>query len=201
MHYLGIGIEFLVGAVFLISFCSKIKRAAFAEFADSLRDMGLVPARVARPVAASVVAAEGAIVLLVSVPLTLGAGFAAAAVLLVVFTGGIARTLRRGAAASCRCFGSSKAPLGVRHVVRNVALTACAALGALTTLMPPERIHLGGAVVAAAAGLVSGGLITVLDNLHELFFSTTHSVSPVNAGTGRRERRPDSREESRSWPI
>ncbi|MFD5143037.1 MauE/DoxX family redox-associated membrane protein [Streptomyces sp. NPDC058401] len=191
MHYLSIGTRFLIGVVFLISFCSKAKPAAFGEFADSLRDMRLVPARRVRPVAAAVVAAEAATVLLVSVPAAGGAAFTIAAALLAVFTGAIALTVRRGAATPCRCFGASKAPLGVRHIVRNLALAACAVFGAVTTLMPPGRAAVGGTLVAAAAGTLAGVLVTVLDDLYGLFLSTTtQPVSPVKeTGHGLSDRR------------
>jgi uncharacterized membrane protein YphA (DoxX/SURF4 family) len=53
----------------------------------------------------------------------------AAGVTLVVFTVLILRVLARGEHPPCACFGAwSAAPLGMRHVVRNVAFLAVAGL-------------------------------------------------------------------------
>ncbi|MET9413954.1 MauE/DoxX family redox-associated membrane protein, partial [Streptomyces klenkii] len=133
MGCLAIGIQCLIGVVFLASSAGKAAgRRSFDRFVSSVAGMQVVPVRRARPVARTVVAAEGAVCvsLTVPVPAATVVGLAIAAVLLAVFTAGITLSVRRGVRAPCRCFGASPAPLGPRHIVRNLALTAAAVTGA-----------------------------------------------------------------------
>ncbi|MGV9850224.1 MauE/DoxX family redox-associated membrane protein [Streptomyces sp. NPDC003442] len=172
VQYLVIAVRAMIGVVFLIAFLSKSAgRGRFTAFVDSLPAMGVVPPRLVGPAAGAVVTAEGAVCALLIAPSD-GAtvvGLALAAGLLSVFAAAIARTVRRGTGAACRCFGASAAPLGRRHLLRNVLLTAVAATAALLTLTDQAPATATGALVAAAAGLVAGALVTVLDDLTELF--------------------------------
>ncbi|WP_391858451.1 MauE/DoxX family redox-associated membrane protein [Streptomyces rugosispiralis] len=167
-----IAVRAVIGVVFLIAFLGKSAgRGRFAAFVDSLPAMGVVPPRLVRPAAGAVVTAEGAVCALLIAPSDVAAvaGLALAAVLLSVFAAATARTIRRGTGATCRCFGASAAPLGRRHLVRNVLLTALAAAAGLMTLADRAPTTATGALVAAVAGLVAGALVTVLDDLAELF--------------------------------
>ncbi|MFF3868805.1 MauE/DoxX family redox-associated membrane protein [Micromonospora sp. NPDC001898] len=198
MQYLTIGIRFLLGTVFLVSSLSKVTgRGAFETFAASIRDLGLAPTRTVRPLAGTVVAVEFAVWTLLAVPLPVTgvAGLLVAAALLLVFSAGIAVSLRRGTRTACRCFGASTVALGLPHVVRNAVLAALAAAAAPATLEPTPT-HLGGAALAAVAGTVLGLLVAAGDDIAELL----HPMSPApdlrrgpqphrrgtkNAGTGR----------------
>ncbi|KXK58313.1 hypothetical protein AWW66_30480 [Micromonospora rosaria] len=198
MQYLVIVIRCLLGTVFLVASLSKVTgRGAFAAFTASIRDLRLVPARAARPVARAVVAVEFAIWVLLAVPapVTGMAGLLAAMSLLLVFGVGILAARRRGARTGCRCFGGSTGTLGLPHVVRNVVLAALAAV-AVPATMRPTPTNVGAAVLAAVAGLVLGGLVAAGDDLAELLHPTfpaparhrgppSHRTETDNAGTGR----------------
>lgn len=171
MRYLEIGTRALLAVVFVVALVGKVSsRVSYRAFVESLQQMDVVPVAALRTVAAATVAAEAVIVLLLSVPLrwTGTAGFAVAGAALVTFTAVVARTVRRDRRTSCRCFGASDTPLGRRHVVRNVALTALAGLGLVTSQSAGE-MQLVAAAVAIFAGLVTGALVTVLDDLVALF--------------------------------
>jgi len=76
-------------------------------------------------------------------------------------------SVRRGNTAPCRCFGASSTPLGPRHLVRNALLLAVAAAG-LAGVLTPGALELPGTLVAGAAGLVVGAMITVFDDIADL---------------------------------
>jgi hypothetical protein len=178
MDYLVIGCRCIIAVVFLASTASKLRGSeAFGRFLVSLRDFGL-PSSLARPVGVAVVAIEGAIPPLVILPLTTPVGLLAATSLLGVFTAAILRSLRRGMRAPCRCFGSTKAPLGASHVVRNTLLTTVAITGAVGMVTgPPTELHPAGVVMALAVGLVLAGLIIAFDDLVGLFAQSSSIAS------------------------
>ncbi|MFS7873460.1 MauE/DoxX family redox-associated membrane protein [Streptomyces asiaticus] len=217
VQYLVIAVRAMIGVVFLIAFLSKSAgRGRFAAFVESLPAMGVVPARLVGPAAAAVVTAEGAVCALL-IPPSDGAtmaGLALAAGLLSVFSAAIARTIRRGTGATCRCFGASAAPLGRRHLLRNLLLTAIAATAGLMTLAGPAPATATGALVAAAAGLVAGALVTVLDDLAELFAPSrarripdstrAHTIrrpSGISGTSGRNHASPDQRRGARGGTV
>ena len=167
MTYAAPACQGLLIVVFLASAAGKLRgRQALRAFASSLVTLGLVRSRRAAPVAAAVAGAEALAVLLLVVPVTRAAGFAAAAALLAVLTAGVAVVLARGTAAPCRCFGPSPTPLSVRHLVRNAALTGAAVLGLAAPAGSPP---VGAAVVALAAGALTGLLVSALDDIVALF--------------------------------
>lgn len=171
MQYLALGIRCLIGAVFVVSSVSKVAgRGAFGAFAASVRDMRLLPPRLARPVARGVVVTEFAVCALVVVPAAAAAGLTLAAMLLGVFAAGITLAVRRGVRAPCRCFGVSATPLGPRQIARNLVLAAVAVLGAVCGALPTAgAVRWGGAAVAVSGGLLLGGLVAVLDDIFELY--------------------------------
>jgi hypothetical protein len=192
VQYVAIGIRCLVGAVFLASFVGKVAgRDAFGVFVASVRGMRVLPVRLAMPVALLAVVCEVAICLLLVLPARIAntAGFVVASGLLVAFTVGIVVSLRRGVRAPCRCFGVSTTPLGPSHVVRNLGLATVSAVGAAAVLAAADPVHPGGVVVAMAAGLVLGGLVTVLDDIVDLFGSTSRQATGRSvAATDRRRK-------------
>jgi hypothetical protein len=123
---------------------------------------------VTRPAALLVVLGEAAVVPLLALPAPAAhrTGLALAAALLGAFAAAIALSLRRGSRTPCRCFGASATPLGPRHVVRNLLLTAGAAAGAVAPAST-AGLHPGGVLSAVFAGLLLGLLVTVLDDLIE----------------------------------
>ena len=170
----------LLCVVFVASSVSKLRGGnSFPAFVRSVRRMGVVPARLARPVAVVVVTAEvTAAVLLVIPPRLSGlAGFAISAGLLAAFTGGIVHAIRHGSREPCRCFGRSETPLGPRHVIRNSFLIVVAVFGAVTTVLGGGG-DVGQFVIAAVVGLIIGGMTVVLDDLIYLFqpSSTSHPM-------------------------
>ncbi|GIG61499.1 methylamine utilization protein MauE [Longispora fulva] len=177
MQYLVLASRCLIGVVFLASVSTKVAGpAAFAAFVRSVRRMLLVPSGLVKPVAGVVVAAEAAIVVLLAVPTraTAVAGFAVATGLLLAFAGAITVTVRRGTRTTCRCFGASTVPLGPAHVLRNLLLVAVAVAGGVAA-PTGGSLRLGESLVAAVAGLVLGGLVTVMDDIRALFHPTPAS--------------------------
>ncbi|MET8911333.1 MauE/DoxX family redox-associated membrane protein [Micromonospora sp. NPDC004551] len=159
----------LLALVFLTAVIGKLRtRAGFAGFVTSVVQFG-VPRRWAGPVARLAVAAEAAVVLLLALPGTVPAGLLLAAGLLGVLTAAIARALRRGARPACRCFGAGDAPIGARHVARNLALVAAALLGLLAGTVGGPAPGPGGLLLAAGLALPLAALVVRLDDLVALF--------------------------------
>ncbi|WP_372436905.1 MauE/DoxX family redox-associated membrane protein [Sphaerisporangium krabiense] len=165
--------------MFLVSSVGKISgRDAFSAFVDSVTKLEVVASRHARRTAYLVVTAEVAAFLLLALPFTITgvAGFAVSIVLLVAFAVSILVALRRGVRARCRCFGTAQALLGREHAARDLGVAALAALGAVATLADGS-LHWGGVAVAVFTGVISGGLITVLDDILGLFRDGTSRSS------------------------
>ncbi|MCX5202365.1 methylamine utilization protein MauE [Streptomyces sp. NBC_00237] len=176
MEYVVLACRVLVGTMFVASAASKLLSAAsFRSFVTATRDMG-VPAAIAPGVAVGVVAGECASAVLLALWPGGVAGFVVAGVLLVGFTAGIAGVLLRGKDQSCNCFGSTTAPIGPRHVVRNAALLAVVAAGLLCRTGGPGQTHWAGVLGAVLAGLVGAALVLSTDNLAELFTKGTAEV-------------------------
>jgi hypothetical protein len=167
LAYLAIGCQGLLTAVLLVATAGKIRGArALRAFAGSLTTMGLVRPRAAVPLAVMIVVAEVATLALMTVPPTRRLGLAAAVLLFALLTAGVAVVLARGRATACRCFGASAEPLGRRHLVRNAVLTGLAVVGFAA---PRSGVTAAGALVALAAGVLAGLLVTVLDDVVALF--------------------------------
>lgn len=170
----GFGCYCLVGLVFAVSSASKLRgRMAFVEFVRTTRVLATatVPRYEmsrggARRTAVVVVSGETAVPVSLVVPGTAEIGLGIAILLLTAFGVGIAAAMRRGLRTSCRCFGSSTAPLGRRHLVRNALLAAAAATG---LVLGPGQADPAGMAVAAAGALVLTALVVRLDDLIDLF--------------------------------
>ncbi|MEU4834045.1 MauE/DoxX family redox-associated membrane protein [Streptosporangium sp. NPDC023615] len=182
MSYVILGCRLLLLGIFLASLAGKVRsRQAFREFVAATATLLAVPSAPARRFALLAMAAEAAIVVLLAVPPTvpavapptLPAGFALAAVTLAGFGYALARALRQGRTAPCRCFGASSAPVGRRHVIRNLVLIAAAATAAVAALGgAPQAVETPGVVITALAALVCVVLVTRLDDIAELFRPT-----------------------------
>lgn len=179
------GCRCAVGLVFAVSFTSKVRgRSAFRQFLSSAREMG-VPRAAVRPVGVIVAALEAVVVALVATPALAGAGLALATLLLATFAAAIGRAVRRGVHAPCRCFGSSKMPLGPSHVVRNVSLAVVSIAGAAVAAGSPARdLHLGGVAVAIASGAALAAVTVVFDDLAALFTGSQGAQARRSVGGG-----------------
>ncbi|MFG2332872.1 MauE/DoxX family redox-associated membrane protein [Streptomyces sp. NPDC048604] len=171
----------LLGCVFLVSAGGKLRRrTAFAAYLDSVAALRLLPPALAPATGVAVLAAECAVVVLLAFGPSVRAGLWLALGLLAVLTFAVARTVRRGVSASCRCFGGAATPFGRRHVVRNVLLLAAAAAA---LLRPDAPIAGAPALLAAAAGAAAAVLVVTLDDLLELFAPADEpAATSANAG-------------------
>jgi hypothetical protein len=94
---------------------------------ESLRGFGVAEALVPT-MAIAVPVVEAALAVLLLVPATTGFAAGGALVLLLAFTGAIARALAGGRPGDCRCFGQLTAGrVGYGALVRNALLVALAA--------------------------------------------------------------------------
>ncbi|XVQ81944.1 MauE/DoxX family redox-associated membrane protein [Microbispora siamensis] len=164
MEYVRAACATLIAVVFAASAVSKLRD--FPGFARSLPALAPVGARLVRPLALLVVAAETATPILLAVPGATSYGFALACALLIAFTAAIVAALQRGRQAACRCFGAPSGPVGRRHLVRNGTLLAGAFLGGLAPQGPPAP---AGLAVAATAGVAGAILIISFDDVVDLF--------------------------------
>lgn len=164
MPYVVLACRCLIGMVFAVSAISKLRSGpAYRAFTSWLGALPLRRAADARPLAAAFAATEVAIVAMLALPWTWRAGLVSAAAVLAAFAAGAVVVAHAGVRAPCQCFGPSEVPLGRRHVLRNAALSAAAAAGAVSGGQPASRsagmaISLG---VAAAATL----FVVYLDDL------------------------------------
>lgn len=131
MAAIELALRTLLTVVFGVAFVSKVRSAAaFAEFADSLGDIGWLGHRARRSVVAvAIPVLEAVAVTLLALPWTVAWGFAADLVLLTAFTVVTGREVARGGHVRCRCFGAGGAQIGAAAIARNVVLLALAAAG------------------------------------------------------------------------
>lgn len=175
MSYLVLTSQFVVAGVFAVSATGKLR--APSAFVRSLADFD-VPSRLRRPVAAAIIVAEVAVVPVTLVPATAASGLALAVVLLCGFAAVIARAVRSGRRARCRCFGTVGAPVRGAHVVRNVGVAALAAAGAAAILAAPApmTITAGAVVVAGLLAVLIVAIVVGFDDLLEIV-DPSHSTS------------------------
>nr|WP_176903321.1 MauE/DoxX family redox-associated membrane protein [Nonomuraea maritima] len=171
VQYAEVACRILLAAVFLTAAFGKASgKSAWLAFVHSLRRLEQVPGPLLRPVALAVVTTEAVAAVLLLVPARVAgwAGFALAGCLLLAFTLVIGRALKHGNRAPCRCFGASSTPLGASHMTRNLMLTCVAVLGLVGTSAPgtPEVPY---ALLAGAAGLVTGILVVAFEDIVTLF--------------------------------
>jgi hypothetical protein len=124
----------VIGGMFLVALAGKLRDPA--AFRLALRGFRVVPRHLERPAASAVLAAEAAVVLLLTARASAPIGLALAVLLLAAFTAGTARVVARGDRVPCGCFGRSSAPIGRAHVARNALLAVAGAAGAVAGLAP-----------------------------------------------------------------
>jgi hypothetical protein len=99
-----------------------------------------------------------------------------ASVLFAVLTVGVARAVRGGTTATCRCFGSRGGRLSGVHVTRNAVLTAVATLATALSLAAPGAPDLPGVALAAAAAVLLSVLIRYWEDLAVVFVPVRPTV-------------------------
>ncbi len=105
------------------------KLAQVAAFVATVRDFGLLPPRLAAPVAAILLAMESAVAVLLLLGAAMQIAAIAALILLGAFSIALMHTLSQGRRVACRCFGGlSTEPATWIAVVRNVLLAIAAAV-------------------------------------------------------------------------
>ncbi|WP_271219292.1 MauE/DoxX family redox-associated membrane protein [Streptosporangium carneum] len=149
--------RFLLTLVFFSAAATKLRgRSDLAQFRATVREFGVGP-RWSSAAAGAVIAGELVAASLMLFDAAALAGLGLAAVLLAAFTGAIGSAVRRGATTSCRCFGASDQPMGMRHVARNAILLLITAAGVTGTLLAP-----GGAGGLDVTALILSGFVAVV---------------------------------------
>ena len=116
----------LLAAVFLLAGLGKLADRDGAR--EATRAFG-APEKLAGPLSTLLIVAELLASVLLVATATAHAGAAIAALLLLTFCAGITRSMLRGEAPDCHCFGQlHSAPAGPKTLARNALLTAVAAL-------------------------------------------------------------------------
>lgn len=136
MNALATAARLVLGALFVWASATKVPD--MAAFAESVANYRIVPPALVPATASAVVGVE----LLAGLALLANRWTRAAAlllaVLLAVFTAGLASALIRGIDLACGCFGGN-APATWWTVLRDVILLALAAFVAWTSRPPPVR--------------------------------------------------------------
>ncbi|MGR6322068.1 MauE/DoxX family redox-associated membrane protein [Micromonospora soli] len=195
MRYLEVTCRLLLAAVFVVAAFNKASgKTAWLSFVQSLHQLRQVPASLVRPVAVAAVTTETTVALLLLVPVRAvgAAGFAVAAGLLLAFTVVIGLAVSRGNRAPCRCFGASRVPLGMPHVIRNLVLILAAVLGLIGALSEGTA-EVPYALLAGTGGLILGILITAAEDIVALVkpIGTLRSVSATSTRGPHRTSRSD----------
>ncbi|HEV2888001.1 MAG TPA: MauE/DoxX family redox-associated membrane protein [Jatrophihabitans sp.] len=154
-----------IGLTFAVSALGKAR--SMTDFRAAIEDFGMLPRRAIGQVAAATVATEGLVVLL----LALGrgwatAGFVLALALLAAFSAVLVAALRRKAAVSCNCFGTSQRPISFYDVARNGCLALCC-LGGLWSRHAATGNAPEPALVLALA-LMAATFLVVVSNLEDI---------------------------------
>jgi hypothetical protein len=157
----------VIAVAFAASAATKVTgAAAYTAFRRWLTAGPGVPARLARPLAPVMIVAEAATAVAAAVPASATGGFAAAAVLLAVFSAGIRSMMRRRVTVPCRCFGAGRGAPGALHLIRNGALWLIAITGGGHAFAGTSPTPFGtGQAVAALAGAATALLLINLEEI------------------------------------
>lgn len=154
-----------VGLTFLASAAGKLRD--LRTFRQAVLDLAGLPAGAARPVALGTVAAEALVVLGLAVGHAgLPAGFALAAVLLLLFSGVLIGALRRKVVVSCNCFGTSERSISRYDLARNGALLAWCGAGEWSYLVADHpQLPAAGIVLT---GLMAGCFVVIAASTEDI---------------------------------
>lgn len=134
MEFAALALRFALASVFLVAGASKLLR--LEEFADAVRNYGLLPSRIVRPIALTLAPLELAAGLLLAIGFAVRPVSLFLAGLLIAFTAAVAVNLLRGRAIDCGCF-SAVVPRQMTWmtVARNLVLLVVAVVVAVAA--PP----------------------------------------------------------------
>lgn len=147
--------RFVLLWVFVLALVGKMKD--LRQLTEAVKGFRLLPERLGKPVALSVVGAELLVIGLLLFSATTTAGLALAIALLGLFSLALASALKRDIVTSCYCFGTGEEPVSSWDVWRNLGLIAIAVVGlVLTTRLEATALQLGTAetIVVALCALV-----------------------------------------------
>ncbi|MGW0803380.1 MauE/DoxX family redox-associated membrane protein [Nonomuraea sp. NPDC002799] len=180
MLYVSFACRLTLAAVMTLAAVAKLRSSGV--FAASLAGFDFIPARLRRPLAVLVPAAELLIALLLALPATVTAGFLAAALFCCGLTAVPVLVVARGKKVTCACFGASEVTMGGWHIARNAVLLTAASLGAFVATRLGDGVpgQIPGIVLAVVSAGVLTTLIVFVDDIAALF------ASPVTAGNSGR---------------
>ncbi len=169
---IALALRLLLAAVCLVAVVGKLAgRDGVRSFRRSLAGVG-VPHRLVGPVGVAVVGAELAVVVLAPWSATAVAGTLVGVALFGVLTVGVARAVRAGTTATCRCFGTNGGRLGRAHVARNATLTVAAVVAVAATLF-------SGGPVGHPAGMVLAVGVAAIGTLVIVYWEDIAAVVPI----------------------
>jgi thiol-disulfide isomerase/thioredoxin/uncharacterized membrane protein YphA (DoxX/SURF4 family) len=154
MHSVLLAARILLAAVFALAALTKL--ADLRGSRDAVAGFG-VPAPLAGPLGLLLPIAELAVAVLLLPAATARIGALGATLLLAVFVIAIGRSLARGAATDCHCFGQLHSePVGWRTLARNGVLAGIAVF-----VVVAGRSHVGPSATAWIGGLSDAGVVAV----------------------------------------
>lgn len=163
-----IALRCLLVLVFSAALAGKVRgEGAAGDFVRWVADLRIVPTAWARPAAVATLVAEGAGAALLLTPWTVMPGLVLAGGMLAVFAAAAFSVHHRRIAATCRCFGRSDAPLGLRHVIRDAALASAALVGLAGAGLPAPPAP--GLALGAGCGFLLAVGAVYLDDIVMLF--------------------------------
>jgi Methylamine utilisation protein MauE len=158
--------ETMLAIVLAVAAAGKLRSPSSRAEVATLARLVQIPQQWAGIAPSALIAAEITVAALLVYPPTSGWGAVATALLMAVLTVGAERARRAPEPAACRCFGSAAEPIGLRHVVRNGALTAIAVLTAVLTFVPVgAALTTNGMVAAVLSGALLATVVVQLDTL------------------------------------
>jgi hypothetical protein len=165
--YLLIFCRITVAMAFTLSAAGKA--ANFQAFQTAIRAFKLLPAGWSAAAAGILLIAEAGVVLLTIVGGSfLVAGFTLAAILLVIFSAGLAYALVQKRRVACNCFGPSVKRISVYDLVRNAGLLI-SSLSGLSIIWPVERLGYDPTPAEVLlVGLIATIWTTILINLTDI---------------------------------
>lgn len=141
-------LQLSLGIVFLVAAAPKVRRPS--AFAATVAAYGIVPARVVRGIALTLITVESFLALAFLSGWYVTIAFPLAAIALSSFFLAAALNLHRGRTVPCGCFGDGGEVISARSLVRLATL-----MGLLALLLVLRSAGLGGATVASL--VASGG--------------------------------------------
>lgn len=147
-------------------------KSAFREFIAWIGTLSALFARVRTALAIAITVGEVLIVLLIAIPASYAVGLALASCLFAIFSIGMLVIISSGRTIGCNCFGTSSAPVGIRHLIRNVLLCSIAVAGIAP--IGPRATDLAGVALVIGAALVIAALLVSVDELEMLFANPKH---------------------------